>query len=317
MPEAKRSFDFKRTDQYLCDPIRDLCIIGGATMPINEQGLLDTSAQPSHALHDPRITMPLADPFVRNIAALGVQVPIIIVKLDDVACVVDGRQRVRAARVVNRLRESRGEAPLTVPCIVKRVKDETALLTTMISTNEARTEDDAPTKFDKLKRLLDSGVSHAQAAAVFSVSEKVIEQWLRFDDMAIQRVKDAVDQGKLALSAGIEVARLKDPAAQAAQLDAIVASGKGKASTRDVRKSIKAASKPNASAGITSARIHRKLLEAVQQTPHPTNTSERTLAWWQGVEDALRLIVGADDKEKVEQRLAKLYTEILNEKGDK
>lgn len=316
----KRSFDFKRTDHYLCDPVYDLCIIGGATMlPEEERGVLDTAEDKSHVLHDPRLLLALEESFICNVDTLGVLETIVIAKMADVAVVVAGRSRVRAARIVNARRAARGEPLIKVPCVMRR-SNETDLLSVMIAENEGRHDEDVRGKIDKLKRLMARGVDVHQASVTFNTTVAVIENWLRFDDLAIERVKDAVDAGKLALSAGLEIARLRSPEKQAQALDelttqsafadaAAVANGKpAKAgiSTSAARAVAKKIENPTAHQGVKDKRSQRKLFELVQNKDHK-NASKEALAWWSGVEAALQLIVGSD--EKPDERLLALLGE--------
>lgn len=314
---TKRSFDFKRTDQYLCDPLLDLCLVGGAgVLPDEQSGELDTSEDKGHPLYDPRLRDELTEPFVRNIDHNGVTVPVVIVKLGDLACVVDGRQRVRAARVANRRRTLRGEPPLKVPCVIKRTKDNQSLLSQMIGLNENRHDDDPRAKLDKLRRLMDSGVTDPeQLGEVFGVSAGVIEQWLRFDDLAIERVQQAVNEGKLAMRAGMEISRLRDPAKQAAALDAVLASPPKTGQIRRAREAAKLLQKPTSHVGVADKRTQRALLQLAKRKEHAKGTSKEALAWWQGVEDALTLIVGGDDTP--DDRLLALLGEASVSKGGK
>lgn len=307
----KRSFDFKRTDHFLCDPVEDLCIVGGLVLPVDQRGALDTEEDESHALHDPRLHLPLAEAFCKNIDAFGVQQPITIVKLNDVACVVDGRQRVRAARVVSGWRASRGEPGPKVPCVIKRVKDGTSLLASMVSLNEARTDDDTYSKLGKLRRMLDRGVTNEDAAIAFSVDERTIELWLAFDDHAIDAVKQAVETRKLSFSAGAEIAKLKEPDKQQAALSTVLAGaalpgGNGKITARKVKAAARKLNGSSSTGGITSRKTLAKFLSAIEETKHP-NASDRTLAWWDGVEAAIVAILGTDEG-RVDERLTKIIS---------
>lgn len=308
IPAAKRSFDFKRTDHYLCDPIADLCIFGGRTHLTGEQaGDLDTVDDSTHALHDPRIMIPLDEPFVRNVDAKGVEAPVIIVKMDDLAMVIDGRQRVRAARVVNRRRAAQGLPLIKVPSIIKRVKDKAALLMSMVGLNENRFDDDFPSKMTKLRRLMDAGITDPEELGpVFRVSAAVIESWLRFDDMAVDSVKAAVDAGRLALSAGVEIARLREPAKQEQALASLANASQKSISTRKAREAAKLVERPDAHMGVTDKRTQTKLLKLVESKDHK-GASKDALSWWAGVEAALTLIVGGD--EKPDERLLALLGE--------
>ena len=307
-PTVKRSFDFKRTDHYLCDPYFDLCIVGGADLlPEYERGPLDVATTVSDATmqvlrDDERLREPLSESFVRNIATLGVLETIVIAKIGDVAVVVEGRTRVRGARQANKLRAERGEPIVKVPCIIRR-SDASDLLAVMISGNEQRRAESIVGKIEKLKRYMARGVDVHQAADVFGVSVGVVESWLRFDDTAIASVKEAVDSGQLALSAGMSVARLKDPAKQQEVLTKLQettskpsAPGKSAISTRAARNAAKTVERPDAHHGVSDKRTLRALLKLTKDKDHGSKASKETFAFWEGVEAALTLIVGGDDK---------------------
>lgn len=296
-PTSKKAFDLARDSVYKADPL-ELRLVGGLdTLPDDQRGPLDTPRDESHVLWDPRLLDVVASETVHNIDAYGVLTPIIIAKIDGVPTVVDGRQRVRAARLANLLRKSRGEPTIKIACTVSRA-DETRLMGTMIATNEVRHDDDFGTKLYKLKRLLGRGVDIEDAAGTFGVSAAIAKSWLRFDDNAIDEVKKAVESGKLALSAGIEVARIKDPEKQKAALTTIEtapAAAKslgGKTSVKEARAAIKKATGKKGPTNATDKKTQRALLAHLQDKDHPKTTSERTIAWYQGVEDALMIVLG-------------------------
>lgn len=308
---TKKAFDLARDSVYVADPTTELCLIGAKLFPLTsyEKGPLDTNHDAKHALFDERLGLPLDSHLVANINAYGVMVPIIIAKIEGLAVVVDGRQRVRAARVVNAMREERGEPPLKIKCVVRRSSDA-GLLGAMIVTNEARVDDEVDTKIAKLKRYMERGVSLEDAAITFGKSAATLKAWLEYDDNAIASVKKAVDSGRVSQSAVAHIAKLKDPAAQQQALDKLLAAapvGGGKISRRDA----KLAAKSIASGGkevhdASDKRTQKKLLAAVQETKHPTNASQQTLAWWQGVEHALALVIGEDTDKRLTDLLAKV-----------
>ena len=66
--------------------------------------------------------------------------------------------------------------------------------------------------------------------------------------------------------------------------------------TKDSAKSAaKAANGKKVTISVTDKRTQRRLLTYVQNTAHGSSASEKTLAWWEGVEDALKLVVGEED----------------------
>jgi ParB family chromosome partitioning protein len=306
---TKKGFEFARNSIYVADPA-ELVIVGGKSLPPDERGHLDTEVDESHELHDERVDMPLAEETIANIDAYGVMVPILIAKVGDdgLAYVVDGRQRVRAARVVNARRKKRGEPPIKVDAKVRRATGESSLLGAMVSTNEVRVGDDVPTKIAKAKRMLARGVSVEDTAVSFGCSLSTLQQWLHYDDHAIPQVKAAVDSGRLSQSAGATIARLKDPDRQAEALQSISVAGADgkKPSLRAARTAVAKKKKPASSGGVVDKATQRRLLEAIEKMPHK-NASAETLSWWQGVEDALKLVTGDDD---LDARLVKVLDEV-------
>lgn len=296
----KQAFDFARNSMYVADP-SDLCIIGGSVLVGDERGELDTEATADDELFDPRLQDALTDEFINNIDAHGVDTPILIAKINDVATVVAGRSRVRAARAVNARRKARGEPGIKVDCKMKR-GTAASLMGAMIAENEARRDDDLMSKIAKLKRYMNRGISVEDAATTFNVTAAVAKTWLAFDDNAINATKKAVEQGKISPSAAIVLARTKEPEKQKEALDELLVSAPAgtKGSARAARIATNNTGGTNV-VGVTDKRTLKQLLDAVMEVPHPHNSSEKTLAWWEGVEDTLKLVIG--EKDRGDQRL--------------
>lgn len=310
--EPKRSrtaFDFSRATAFSCDPITELCIVGGrGVLDSEESGELDTKEDKAHALYDERVRDKLDEMEIANIDAYGVLQAVTIVKIDGVACVVDGRRRVRMARIVNRRRKKRGDAPLSVPAMVRR-SDEKSMLGEMISANEIRADDTPSVKIAKMKRYMARGVSVENAAVAFGIPVGTAKSWIKYDDEAIPAIKKAVESGKMEITAGVDLAKIKDPDVQAKALGDLL-DGKGassggrskKVSVRAARKISKKLRRPD-SAELLSKRDLKTLLEFIKAKSHPSSTSEKTFAWWEGAEEALRFVLGGADGEKVAERL--------------
>lgn len=285
----RRGFDFARGNLWSVDPM-DLCIIGGRCLSADERGPLDTNDGPTHDLYDERVAEALTEEFVNNIDAHGVDTPILIVKLNDVATVIAGRKRVRAARVVNARRKKRGEPPIKIDAKLKRASGS-AILAAMITENEARTDDGILTKIEKLKRLMNRGVSIEDAAVHFNAKIATVKGWLAFEDRATAETKTAARSGRLSASAAAELAKVSDPDKQREKLASMIGSGE-KVSARAARTASKIAR--GKAAGVSDKKTQKKLLHVVQATSHP-NVSEKTAAWWDGVEAALKLVIGDAD----------------------
>jgi ParB family chromosome partitioning protein len=312
----KQAFDHARNSMWSIDP-DDLCIMGGKVLPKDELGSLDTEEDEDDPLYDVRLHEPLTEEFVNNIYAVGVDTPIIIAKVNDLPTVVAGRSRVRAARVANKRRKANGEPLIKVDCKMKRDSD-TGLMGTMISENEARRDDDMMTKIAKAKRYLNKGVSPEDAAVRFNVSLATFKNWLAFDDNALTATKKAVEQGKISPSAAVTLARIKEPEKQKEALDELLthAPAGGKASARHARIAANNTGNNNV-VGVTDKRTLKKLLAAVQDVSHPHNSSEKTLAWWEGVEDTLKLVIGEEADKRLREILISVYAKIKAEAKEK
>lgn len=303
---GKTAFEnLTRNSTYVADPTTDLRIVGGKRfLTGDEAGDIDTDDDASHALwQERRLKKPLKDGFPENIDAFGVIQPIVIAKLDGVATVVVGRSRVRAARIANVRRKARGEPPIAVECKIRRT-DETGLMGAMIAENEQRTDNDILTKMDEARRYLARGVSEADVAMTFGIKTVTLKGWLAFDDNATPEVKAAVKAGRVSPTAAAELART-EPTKQNEALTSLLLAP-GKKTVTAARKAVKKSTGGKSTdVGITSRRMIKAILDQVVATSHP-NAGEKTLAWWQGVEDALKMIAG----EEVEERLAKILTTV-------
>ena len=311
MTANRRAFDFARGNLWSIDP-NDLCIIGGACLPASERGPLDTDDGLEHDLYDERVSEALTEEFVNNVDAHGVDTPVLIVKLGDVATVIAGRKRVRAARVVNARRKKAGEPPIKVDCKLKRATGS-GLLAAMITENEARTDDGLLTKIEKLKRLLNRGVSVEDAAVHFSVSVATVKGWLAFEDHATAETKAAARGGRLSASAAAELTKIADPDKQREKLAEMIGSvGSGeKVSARAARAASRVAR--GKGAGVGDKRTQKKLLHVVQSASHP-NIGEKGAAFWTGAEEMLKLLLGEKDVDsrlqgKLDETIALIKTE--------
>lgn len=307
---SKKAFDAARGDSWTLNPITQICIIGGqcseVKLPEDQWGDLDTEHdEDSHSLFNKSLYEPLDPIFVASIAKDGVDVPILITKQDDMACVIEGRKRVRATRIVNRQRAKMDPPlpPLMITAVTKRASG-IALLGMMTRANGVRVEDSWETQMHAVRRSLDGGVPIESIAIDLGKSVATIQGWIKFDDNACAAVKKAVEQGKLNQTAASHLVDAGDPAAQKEALDALLASGATptrKAAKETVKKA-KNKSKPEAnSIELSTKREQKTLLDYVQNMKHPS-ASDTTLGFWDGVENTLLLVLGS---EGVDARLTK------------
>jgi hypothetical protein len=289
---SKKAFDLSRDSVYVADPITQLRIMGGkGVLPNDESGDLDTEADASMSVKDmKRLSRPLPLPFKKNIKRRGVNVPIIIVKIDDVAVVLEGKSRVRALRAANRDREAEGLQPYRIRCTIQRDTSPLALVATMVSSNNARMEDDFNDKLDKLAQMKDAGADDEQCADEFNVKVTTIKGWLAYTDNATPEVKQAVKDRRLGPSAAAELARVKDPDEQRKLLADLLTAPEPKA------RGVKAAKRARGAKGqkVSGKRELTALLEKVKKLSHP-RAAVSTLSKWEGVEELLKFMT--DDPE--------------------
>jgi ParB family chromosome partitioning protein len=174
----------------------DLTIIG-----------LDTDDRHEHPLFDERVFLSVDENLVKNIIVYGIQQPVLVRKEAGKTFVVDGRQRVRAARKAAGVADAAGEYSIKVP--TRDVKaDDNRVQGIMISTNELRRDDDVLAKAVKAQRLYDMVGDLDEVAIAFGRSKTTIKNWLLLVE-ADTRVHAAVKSGKVSVTAAVEVARLK------------------------------------------------------------------------------------------------------------
>lgn len=187
---------------------------------------LELVTDPAHPLYDERVSLPLKEPMVLNIMALGVIQPIVITKDPETGrvLVAAGRQRVKHAREANKRLKARGEEPIQVPAVVRRA-DGDGLAGVMISENEQR-EDDTPLgRAAKMRRLMDRGRGEDYIAILFGCSPQTVKHTLALLDSTAE-VRQAVEAGAITVTAAHKLAKL-EPSEQRAKLADIIKAGEG------------------------------------------------------------------------------------------
>lgn len=293
----KKAFDLSRDSVYVAEPIEDLRIIGGkGVLPADEAGPLDTEWEDGMPLKDlKRLKQGLSPEFKANIAARGVTTPIIIAKIDDMAVVVAGKSRVRALRAANRDRKKKGEPLLKVKCVIQRDTSKAALLATMVTENNARRDDDLGDRIEKLKEMLDAGISEADAATHFAVKQTTIRGWLQFDDHATDLTKQMVRENRLPASTAAELAKVTDPDEQNKLLETMLAAPEKRSKSARAAKALRRGKEGMKSA--SDRRTQQMLLEHLQSLDHP-RASPATIQFWEGAEAMLKLVLGEKDTDE-------------------
>lgn len=160
-------------------------------------------------LYDPRVHLPVDEDLARNIDYQGVLEPVLIQKnpeTGDVEVIV-GRQRVKAARLANEWRKSRGVAPIHVPAYVHKGERRNAL-DVIVSENEVRQADTPLGRAEKMRRLMAIGRDEKDIAVVFGCTVQTVRSTLSLLD-ATSAVREAVEAGTVGLTQAKQLARLK------------------------------------------------------------------------------------------------------------
>jgi len=171
---------------------------------------------PLHPLFDVRALWPFDESLVCDIMLAGVEEPIIVMKDGGRAVVIDGRQRVIAAREANRRLAEQGKEIIRVKA-VKRNGSMDELFGVSISTNEHRRDDAVTVRAEKCHKLLQMGRTVQEAAVRFGVSTETIKNWEKLVGLSAPVAK-AVDAGEISTTAAIQLAGL-DMEGQSAALD--------------------------------------------------------------------------------------------------
>lgn len=168
----------------------------------------DTAA--THDLWDKRIKLPISQALVDNIALNGVEKAVLVAKngkRDDnsfILEVIDGKQRTRAARVVNQQRAKQGLPPIEIPCSIRR-GDGATLRRVMLSVNAIRQDDSLLDKIEEIVHLLSTGGhTKEQICVSYGISRETLETWLNIDELH-PKVKTAILEGKIAPSAAVKL----------------------------------------------------------------------------------------------------------------
>jgi ParB family transcriptional regulator, chromosome partitioning protein len=183
-----------------------------------------------HHLYDPRVDLEPNESLIASIAYKGVVEPIIVWKDPESGdtCVVDGRQRVKAARAANKKLKHQGEPIKLVKAIVER-GDNKALAATMTIANEGRTDVTAIDRAKRAQHLISLGLDEATVAIALHCSTSGLKNYLALLDCTTA-VKDAVEKGQLPATHAYKLSKLEPDEQRATLAKMLKAAGgvKGK-----------------------------------------------------------------------------------------
>lgn len=192
---------------------------------------------PKHPLYDERIKLPVDERLVISMMTIGFFDPIIFQKDAETgeAIVVDGRQRVKAAREANKRLKKQGDALIKVSAIPRATNSkETVSMMVMAAANELRRANKPLQKAALMSRLLERGATEEDLVVAFGVSKATIKNILALNECT-GVLRKAIDTKKIPVSMGYELAKLP-PAEQKERLEKVlqqIGSGELKAGADD------------------------------------------------------------------------------------
>ena len=185
---------------------------------------IDTPADPSNALYDTRVHLPLKPEFVSNIDQLGVKQAVTGIIVAGKLWIDAGRQRVRAARAANALRVARGDAPMKIRVVVSSETDPQAIFLLARTLNAFRQDDGPLTVARNFRRAEDNFGTTAEAYAnAEGISVATLRSYVTLLDKAGTALLEAMDAGTVTPTIAMQVARLPEAEQAAAVVEAATA----------------------------------------------------------------------------------------------
>lgn len=236
-----------------------------------------------HPLYDPRVHDAVDRMLVESIKLKGVVKPCIIWKDPEsgIVGVVDGRQRVKAARVANDELKAEGSPPKLVPCVVGK-GDSKTIVGTVVVANEGHSAPTAIGRARFARKLQGLGYADEQIGTLLHMSKSSLRNCLGLLE-ATGVVQRAVESGKIPVTAGYDLARL-EPEQQKSQLSTMLEAVKDEPAPTGKKGSRKRAAKMREATGKAPTRrrpeIEAKLsdLKALRET-HEIAGMVRALKW--------------------------------------
>ena len=275
----------------------------------------DTDDGPSHPLCDAESNnAPLLEADIRFTYEHGVIQPVSCKRDGKRLLVVFGRGRTRLLREANKRRVADGLEPWFLPVQIV-MGDAVKMLALKHGENSHRREQN-PMARARAAYELAQQMPEEKAAVVMGLGVPQFRNVIKLLDLAPAVAKE-VTKGTISASAATPLASLSE-VEQIAKLAELVAAGGSKPTIRDVKAKVREANGKKIVISVGDKKTQKRLLSYVQNLSHG-NSSEKTVAWWEGVEEALKLVVGESDVNpklmgKLDELISLMKTEKLAKK---
>jgi ParB-like chromosome segregation protein Spo0J len=234
-------------------------------------------------LYDERVEMDLPEELISSIREHGVQQNVVTFEKNNKLVCVDGRQRVRAARELNRriLEGGGNKDDLVKVPVTKYIANGVGLMGLGIALNEIRYEDPVPVKAAKLQRYLKLGRTMEDASRAFGVQIPTLQNWLSIGKLT-DELQEQVNDGTLSVNAAVDLSSMEEDDQKKVAEEVKEAKEKGqnpkmvaKAVSRRVAKNTKFAKSPG-------RRLIKKLISYDQRTDYVSDDFVKGAAWASG-----------------------------------
>lgn len=230
---------------------------------------------PASPLYDPRVDLPVNEDLARNIDRNGVLQPVLVSKNTETGEteVVVGRQRTKAAQLVNKWRRERRQRAIQIPAQVFRGDRRTALAA-VVAENELREAETPLGRAEKMRRLMGLGYCENDVAVTFGCGVPTVKATLALLDCC-EEARDAVEVGRINLTHARQLSKLS-PEKQREKVRELIAASQG-------------------AFGHARSRAQRKVLGSVPPRMRTRKQIERELESCAGERAAtLRWVLGRD-----------------------
>lgn len=212
-------------------------------------------------------------------------------KADGIKWVVDGRRRVVHARIVWDEQEKAGvpeDKRILVPTKFVRGENLFLFLRARVH-NSGRREESALARGRDAQFALAKGASEADVAASMSTDVVTIRGYLRLVE-ADDKVKRAVETGKISSSAAMTIAKLKTHEEQRVALDELLASGK--ATQVEARRVVNQKKTGRDGVGVVSRKVLRELRDVIAEPVDKEVDNDIDERWQKGFVSGLSIVLG-------------------------